>query len=133
MRLRERRQIGDLCNGSTPDSDSVCGGSNPSSPAKITVTSFDVAVIFIWRDSNPERVSGVKKTVRWTVFRREVRSSYAARTDDAKRSCRGIIPHPLPKIADLRQKVGDFYFFPIPFSLLLLRQSSTQPTTLIFP
>ena len=25
--------IGDLCNGSTPDSDSVCGGSNPSSPA----------------------------------------------------------------------------------------------------
>ena len=24
---------GDLCNGSTPDSDSVCGGSNPSSPA----------------------------------------------------------------------------------------------------
>ena len=26
--------IGDLCNGSTPDSDSVCGGSNPSSPAK---------------------------------------------------------------------------------------------------
>ena len=31
--LRARR-IGDLCNGSTPDSDSVCGGSNPSSPAK---------------------------------------------------------------------------------------------------
>ena len=26
--------LGDLCNGSTPDSDSVCGGSNPSSPAK---------------------------------------------------------------------------------------------------
>src|SRR5699024_7878629 len=26
--------IGDLCNGSTPDSDSVCGGSNPSSPAR---------------------------------------------------------------------------------------------------
>ena len=27
-------QIEDLCNGSTPDSDSVCGGSNPSSSAK---------------------------------------------------------------------------------------------------
>ena len=27
--------IEDLCNGSTPDSDSVCGGSNPSSPAKM--------------------------------------------------------------------------------------------------
>ena len=26
-------QIEDLCNGSTPDSDSVCGGSNPSSSA----------------------------------------------------------------------------------------------------
>ena len=28
------RKIEDLCNGSTPDSDSVCGGSNPSSSAK---------------------------------------------------------------------------------------------------
>ena len=28
-----RYNIEDLCNGSTPDSDSVCGGSNPSSPA----------------------------------------------------------------------------------------------------
>ena len=28
------REIEDLCNGSTPDSDSVCGGSNPSSSAK---------------------------------------------------------------------------------------------------
>lgn len=28
------RGIEDLCNGSTPDSDSVCGGSNPSSSAK---------------------------------------------------------------------------------------------------
>ena len=26
--------IGELCNGSTTDSDSVCEGSNPSSPAK---------------------------------------------------------------------------------------------------
>ena len=26
--------IEDLCNGSTPDSDSVCGGSNPSSSAR---------------------------------------------------------------------------------------------------
>ena len=28
------------------------------------------------RDSNPERVSGVKKTVRGTVYRREVRDGY---------------------------------------------------------
>ena len=28
-----RTSIEDLCNGSTPDSDSVCGGSNPSSSA----------------------------------------------------------------------------------------------------
>ena len=37
------------------------------------------------RDSKPERVSGEKKTVRWTVFSREIRSGYAARRDDAKR------------------------------------------------
>ncbi len=30
----KRAHIEDLCNGSTPDSDSVCGGSNPSSSAK---------------------------------------------------------------------------------------------------
>ena len=38
-------------------------------------------------DSNPERVRGVKKTVRWTVFSLEIRSSYAARMKDAKRLC----------------------------------------------
>ena len=32
--LSEQQIIGDLCNGSTTDSDSVCGGSNPSSPAR---------------------------------------------------------------------------------------------------
>ena len=32
-----RYYIEDLCNGSTPDSDSVCGGSNPSSSARSTV------------------------------------------------------------------------------------------------
>ena len=32
-----RYNIEDLCNGSTPDSDSVCGGSNPSSSARSTV------------------------------------------------------------------------------------------------
>ena len=29
------------------------------------------------RDSNPERVSGEKETVRWTVYRREVRNGEA--------------------------------------------------------
>jgi len=42
-------------------------------------------------------VSGVKKTVRWTVFSREVRSGNAARTDDARRSRGGIIPPAAPK------------------------------------
>ena len=32
--IRNVLAIEDLCNGSTPDSDSVCGGSNPSSSAK---------------------------------------------------------------------------------------------------
>ena len=34
LAFRRSTLLGDLCNGSTPDSDSVCGGSNPSSPAK---------------------------------------------------------------------------------------------------
>ena len=36
IRCREQYKLnlGDLCNGSTTDSDSVCEGSNPSSPAK---------------------------------------------------------------------------------------------------
>ena len=33
--------IGELCNGSTTDSDSVCEGSNPSSPAKTKRYSFE--------------------------------------------------------------------------------------------
>ncbi|MBQ6798486.1 MAG: hypothetical protein IJP11_04550, partial [Oscillospiraceae bacterium] len=55
------------------------------------------------------RVSGVKKTVRWTVVRREVRSSYAARTDDARLCRSGIIPHPLPK-RKAATKVAAFSF-----------------------
>ena len=34
LRIIRSLPIEDLCNGSTPDSDSVCGGSNPSSSAK---------------------------------------------------------------------------------------------------
>ena len=33
--------VGDLCNGSTADSDSVCRGSNPLSPAKKHLLSKD--------------------------------------------------------------------------------------------
>ena len=40
--------IEDLCNGSTPDSDSVCGGSNPSSSANKKDHTFGV-VFFIGR------------------------------------------------------------------------------------
>ena len=45
----------------------------PKQPSPIRVS----AVLFrcAQRDSNPERVSGTNKTVRWTVFSREVRSS----------------------------------------------------------
>ena len=45
--------IGDLCNGSTPDSDSVCGGSNPSSPAtevfKIQVLKTSFLLLNPWK------------------------------------------------------------------------------------
>ena len=40
--------IEDLCNGSTPDSDSVCGGSNPSSSAN-KKTDHNVVGLFIGR------------------------------------------------------------------------------------
>ena len=44
------------------------------------------------RDSNPERVSPVKITVRWTVFRGEVRRGYAARTQDTRRKPKWLCP-----------------------------------------
>ena len=44
--------IEDLCNGSTPDSDSVCGGSNPSSSAIKTRYPFGYLVFILGWDSN---------------------------------------------------------------------------------
>ena len=41
--------IEDLCNGSTPDSDSVCGGSNPSSSAKTKSSSIRTGFLFCLR------------------------------------------------------------------------------------
>ena len=42
------REIEDLCNGSTPDSDSVCGGSNPSSSAiRFTLDSSESRGFFL--------------------------------------------------------------------------------------
>ena len=46
-------QIEDLCNGSTPDSDSVCGGSNPSSSAIKTRYLSGYLVFILGWDSNP--------------------------------------------------------------------------------
>ncbi len=39
--------IGELCNGSTTDSDSVCWGSNPYCPAKTKILSTLVDGIFV--------------------------------------------------------------------------------------
>ena len=44
--IRFVREIEDLCNGSTPDSDSVCGGSNPSSSAKKKTTPKGCGFLF---------------------------------------------------------------------------------------
>ena len=42
------RAIAGLCNGSTPDSDSVCEGSNPSPAAKRAMRSKDfMALLFL--------------------------------------------------------------------------------------
>ena len=72
----------------SPLSKSVCGqphvGSNPTRCAIKINSHLLVRVYFLsgW-DSNLERVSDVKKMCRGHVFSREVRSSYATRTDDA--------------------------------------------------
>ena len=49
------------------------------------------------RDSNPERVRRVKKTVRGTVFSAEVRAHPCARTADARRSRGGCVPCSAPE------------------------------------
>ena len=45
--------IEDLCNGSTPDSDSVCGGSNPSSSAKKYGYPFGYPYFFVLEGFEP--------------------------------------------------------------------------------
>ena len=60
----EQFNVEDLCNGSTPDSDSVCGGSNPSSSAKKKTTPFGVVFLFtrigIRTDLNAARTSAAR-------------------------------------------------------------------------
>ena len=70
------------------DSKSVCGqphvGSNPTRCAiKNNPSPFGGGYFLSGWDSKPERVSGVKKMCRGHIFSREVRSGYAARTNDA--------------------------------------------------
>ena len=51
-------RLEDLCNGSTPDSDSVCGGSNPSSSAKKEARCLRSGFSFLAedeQDSNPSK------------------------------------------------------------------------------
>ena len=69
--LEQKANIGDLCNGSTADSDSVCLGSSPRSPAKnptrkswifsfvpLGTTSFAVV-----RFANPEHATSFDRQV----------------------------------------------------------------------
>ena len=62
--IKHVRVIEDLCNGSTPDSDSVCGGSNPSSSAnnKSHPTGWLLLLAEDDRDSN-----NLNATCRWHV------------------------------------------------------------------
>ena len=69
----------------------------PGGPKKESADRKVGTLFFVRWDSNPERVSDVKKTVRWTVFSREVRRGCAARTQDARRSRCGCIPPGGPK------------------------------------
>ena len=63
--------IEDLCNGSTPDSDSVCGGSNPSSSANKKTTPKGVVFLLAEDEKGFERTAPVRTlvqtSVRWTL------------------------------------------------------------------
>ncbi len=54
-----RNVIEDLCNGSTPDSDSVCGGSNPSSSAigNTQYLSKMLGIFLVFRPFSAKKVS----------------------------------------------------------------------------
>ena len=55
--------IEDLCNGSTPDSDSVCGGSNPSSSAiRFTLDTYGHVTEKMKKDS-ADRIQAFIKSV----------------------------------------------------------------------
>ena len=69
----------------------------PGGPKKRASTARLVLSFSVRGDSNPERVSAVKKTVQWTVFRHEVRRGYAARTQGARQSRSDCIPPGGPK------------------------------------
>ena len=56
-------RLEDLCNGSTPDSDSVCGGSNPSSSAKKEARCFRSGFSFLAEDEQDSK--GRHKRARW--------------------------------------------------------------------
>ena len=43
-----RKEIAELCNGSTTDSDSVCWGSNPYSAAKLSLDAIRVQTQFFY-------------------------------------------------------------------------------------
>ena len=82
--------IEDLCNGSTPDSDSVCGGSNPSSSAKKSGYPFGYPDFFIQSWGIRTHLNA---TVRWTVAIRRPRRmllTFRPRRNGNR------IPHPLP-------------------------------------
>ena len=95
-------RLADLCNGSTPDSDSVCEGSNPSPAAKTgyrLVPSFLYQTLFAdekdgeameiharlrqllrergWPEYKPSRKCGLAQSTIGNLFRRNTRPSLA--------------------------------------------------------
>ncbi len=82
---------------------------------------IDVVFLFyVLRDSKPERVSSVLKTVRWTVFSYEVRSGCATRMKDASEAC-SFIPSPRP-----RQKTIFILMIDVVFLFYELRDSKPE-------
>ena len=95
-------RLEDLCNGSTPDSDSVCGGSNPSSSAKKKNHTIRCGFSFCHRMGIRTHLNAI---CQWHIAVRRSRRRTLL--------INNRIPHPLPLRKQRRQCCSDYFCFPL--------------------
>ena len=78
---RAQLNIGELCNGSTTDSDSVCWGSNPYSPAK---NKPPIRVVYFWqKEGNGDSNKGGLPQGKLHPFGERMQSPWATSVSEA--------------------------------------------------